>query len=67
VDGFISLHVIKNFSVFAGEYEAAVGLSGCCGSIQVVHVKWGNYPAGRFKKMFKRKRKSPIISLLIAR
>ncbi len=26
----------------------AVGLPGCCGSIDVVHVKWLNCPAGNF-------------------
>jgi hypothetical protein len=26
----------------------AVGLPGCCGSVDVVHVKWSNCPAGDF-------------------
>ena len=26
----------------------AVGLPGCCGSVDVAHVKWSNYPAGDF-------------------
>ena len=28
----------------------AVGLPGCCGSIDVVHVKWSNCPAGDFNR-----------------
>ena len=28
----------------------AVGLPGCCGSIDVVHVKWSNCPAGGFNR-----------------
>ncbi len=33
----------------AAEYNA-VGLPGCCGSIDVVHVKWGNCPAGDYNR-----------------
>ena len=32
-----------------GTYNA-VGLPGCCGSIDVVHVKWANYPTGDFNR-----------------
>jgi hypothetical protein len=28
----------------------AVGLPGCCGSVDVVHVKWSNCPAGDFNR-----------------
>ena len=28
----------------------AVGLPGCCGSVDVAHVKWSNYPAGDFNR-----------------
>jgi hypothetical protein len=32
-----------------GFYDA-VGLPGCCGSVDVVHVKWSNCPAGDFNR-----------------
>jgi hypothetical protein len=28
----------------------SIGLPGCCGSIDVVHVKWANCPAGDFNR-----------------
>ena len=31
-------------------YYNAVGLPGCCGSVDVVHVKWSNCPAGDFNR-----------------
>jgi hypothetical protein len=31
-----------------GSFYNAVGLPGCCGSVDVVHVKWSNCPAGDF-------------------
>jgi hypothetical protein len=38
----------------------AVGLPGCCGSVDVVHVKWSNCPAGDFNRA---KGKEPFPSL----
>jgi len=32
------------------KYYASVGLPGCCGSMDVVHVKWANCPAGDFNR-----------------
>jgi len=31
-------------------YYTSVGLPGCCGSIDVVHVKWANCPTGDFNR-----------------
>ena len=32
------------------KYYASVGLPGCCGSMDVVHVKWSNCPAGDYNR-----------------
>ncbi len=31
-------------------YYSDVGLPGCCGSMDVVHIKWGNCPSGDFNR-----------------
>jgi len=42
----------KNLTVLTHEdgFYNAVGLPGCCGSVDVVHVKWLNCPAGDFNR-----------------
>ena len=31
-------------------YYSDVGLPGCCGSMDVVHIKWGNCPSGDYNR-----------------
>ena len=31
-------------------YYSYVGLPGCCGSMDVVHIKWGNCPSGEYNR-----------------
>jgi hypothetical protein len=38
---------ITELNRVAGYYNA-VGLHGCCGSVDIVHVKWSSCPAGNY-------------------
>lgn len=47
-DEFISLPQHMNELNCVNKYYKAVGLPGCVGSMDVVHVKWANCPAGNY-------------------